>query len=672
MFYFGVDYYPEHWPEERWPVDARLMAEAGMNVVRLAEFAWSKLEPRDGLFDFDWLDRAIEILAKHDIQVILGTPTASPPPWLVQAHPGMFRAREDGRRLTYGNRREYCPNHPQYQENCQRIVTQLAEHYADHPSVIGWQIDNEFGDRCFCPVCMQAFQFWLTQRYTTLDELNHKWGTVFWSHIYNDWKEIPVPVTTGGSPNPGLALDFFRFSSDSYVAFQKQQVDILRAKCPDHFITHNFMGFGYDRLNYYDLARDLDLVAWDNYPRTQWNMAAEASLSFLALGHDTMRGLKGKNFWMMEQQAGSGGWENVSVAPRPGELRMWAYQAIAHGADGMVFFRWRTARFGTEQYWHGLLDHDGTAGRRYVEIKQMGGEIKKIGSQVLGSALKPQVAMLLSYDSRFAFQIQANNPQFNYRDYFHSFYRSLYKRNVLVDVVNSISDLNGYKLVIVPSLHVLPGRAAELLRKFAEGGGVVVITLRSGVKDDFNMVVNSRLPGILAGISGVTVEEYDSLGAEMSNSVEFALPEMAQTSRMPVHTWCDVLKPSSAEVVARYTQDYYSGRAAITRNKFGKGWVVYVGTVGDDPFYDALAGWFVSLAGVKPVLDAPEEVEVTERWQGERRLLFLMNNSRKEQEITLDGSYTDLLINSKLVGKVRVAPLEVRVLIKDKGTAEFK
>lgn len=186
------------------------------------------------------------------------------------------------------------------------------------------------------------------------------------------------------------------------------------------------------------------------------------------------------------------------------------------------------------------------------------------------------------------------------------------------------------------------------------------------------MVVNSRLPGILAGISGVTVEEYDSLGAEMSNSVEFALPEMAQTSRMPVHTWCDVLKPSSAEVVARYTQDYYSGRAAITRNKFGKGWVVYVGTVGDDPFYDALAGWFVSLAGVKPVLDAPEEVEVTERWQGERRLLFLMNNSRKEQEITLDGSYTDLLINSKLVGKVRVAPLEVRVLIKDKGTAEFK
>lgn len=672
MYYFGVDYYPEHWPEERWPVDARLMADAGMNVVRLAEFAWSRMEPNDGIFAFEWLDRAIEILAKHGIQVILGTPTASPPPWLIQEHPGMFRVRDDGRRLTYGNRREYCPNHPQYQEYSQRIVTKMVEHYANHPSVIGWQIDNEFGDRCFCPVCTLAFQNWLSRRYQTLDELNQKWGTVFWSHVYNDWKEIPVPMTTGGSPNPGLALDFYRFSSDSYVAFQRQQIDIIRTHCPGHIITHNFMGFGYDRLNYYDLARDLDLVAWDNYPRTQWKMSAEADLSFLALGHDTMRGLKKKNFWMMEQQAGSGGWESVSVSPRPGELRLWAYQALAHGADGMIFFRWRTARFGTEQYWHGLLDHDGTAGRRYAEIKQMGGEINKIGDQVIDSTIKSQVAILLSYDSRFAFQIQANNPQFNYRDQFHSFYRKLYKRNILVDVIDPIGDLSSYKLVIVPSLHILTDRAAENLKRFVEGGGVAVLTLRSGVKDESNMVVNSRLPGILAGISGVTVEEYDSLGLEMCNAVEFTLPEMAKTSHMPVHTWCDILKPSSAEVIARYTQDFYAGRAAITRNKFRKGWVIYIGTMGDAPFYDALVGWLVSQAGVKPVLDAPEGVEVTERWQGERRLLFLMNHSHKDQEVTLDGSYTDLLFNSKLVGKVRVAPLEVRVLIKDKATAELR
>jgi beta-galactosidase len=672
MYYFGVDYYPEHWPEERWSIDARLMADAGMNVVRLAEFAWSKLEPKEGLFDFDWLDRAIDILANQGISVILGTPTASPPPWMVQEHPGMFRVRDDGRRLTFGNRREYCPNHPQYQDYCQRIVTQMGEHYADNEAVIGWQIDNEFGDRCYCPVCNQAFQVWLSKRYSSLEELNQKWGTIFWSHVYNDWKEIPVPVTTGGSPNPGLALDFYRFSSDSYVLFQKQQIDILRQVSPKHFITHNFMGFGYDRLNYYALARDLDLVAWDNYPRTQWNMAADTSLSYLALGHDTMRGLLGKNFWMMEQQAGSGGWENVSVAPRPGELRLWAYQAIAHGADGMIFFRWRTARFGTEQYWHGLLDHDGTTGRRYEEIKKMGSEMRKLGSQVIGATIKPQVAMLLSYDSRFAFQIQANNPELNYREYFHSFYQAFYKRNVLVDIIHPLNNLTGYKLVVAPVLHVLSSREAENIRRFVENGGIALITLRSGVKDEFNMVVNSRLPGILAGISGVTVEEYDSLSAEMTNAVEFTVPELKMVPRMPVQTWCDVLKPSTAEVVAQYTQDYYAGKPAITRNKFGKGWVIYVGAVGGAGFYELLAGWLLGMSGVKPVLEAPEGIEVTERWQAERKLLFLLNHSKKEQEITLDGSYTDLLINSKLVGKARIAPSEVRILMKDKGTAEFR
>ncbi|HXD08836.1 MAG TPA: beta-galactosidase, partial [Anaerolineales bacterium] len=214
MFYFGVDYYPEQWPEERWPIDAQLMAEAGFNVVRLAEFAWSKMEPREGQFDFDWLDRVIAILHSRGIEVVLGTPTASPPPWLMSKDPELFRVNADGRRVTFGNRRGYCPNHPLYREATARIVTRMAEHYANHSVIIGWQIDNEFGDRCYCPVCAQKFQTWLRNRYSSLAELNQKWGTVFWSHIYNDWREIPLPLNTGGSPNPGLAFDFFRFASD--------------------------------------------------------------------------------------------------------------------------------------------------------------------------------------------------------------------------------------------------------------------------------------------------------------------------------------------------------------------------------------------------------------------------------------------------------------------------
>lgn len=669
MFYFGVDYYPEHWPEERWTEDAQLMAEAGFNVVCLAEFAWSRMEPQEGQYDFDWLDRAISILASHDIRIVLGTPTASPPPWLMAKYPDIFRVREDGRRVTFGNRREYCPNNPVYHAYTRRIVTQMAEHYADHPAVIGWQIDNEFGDRCYCPICAQAFQEWLQSRYTSLDALNQKWGTVFWSHVYTDWDQIPVPLTTGGSPNPGLALDFYRFSSDSYVAYQQVQTDILREMCPDHFVTHNFHGFHYDRLNCFDLARDLDFVAWDNYRRTGWLLQAEVDFSYAALAHGAMRGLKRQNFWVMEQQAGQGGWEMVSVAPRPGELRLWAYQSIAHGADAILFFRWRTARFGTEQYWHGLLDHDGHAGRRYQGIKRMGAEISRVGEQIVGSTVKPSVAMILSYDSRFAFQIQANNPQFSYLGHFHQVYRALHEHHVPIDVVAPIADLSSYKLVVAPALHVVSDAAAENLKRFVEAGGVLIVTPRTGVKDEANAVVNRRLPGLLAELCGVEVEEYDSLGADMHNELEFTPPELASNPPVSVSVWCDVLRPKSASVVARYTQDYYAGKPAITLNRFGQGQVVYVGTMGDARLYETLAGWLLNLVGVQAILAVPKGVEVTERWQGNRRLLFVLNHTDREQEVALDGRHTDLLDGSAaLEGRGTVAPRDVLILLEEDDT----
>ena len=667
MFHFGADYYPEHWPEERWAEDARLMAEAHFTVVRLAEFAWAKMEPADGTFDFDWLDRAIGVLASRGISVILGTPTASPPAWLMTRHPDLFRVRPDGRPMTYGLRREYCPNHPTYHEYTRRIVTQMAEHYADNPAVIGWQIDNEFGDRCYCPVCRAAFQSWLKARYGTLDNLNERWGTIFWSHTYTDWGQIPVPVTTGESPNPALALDFYRFASDSYVAYQRMQSDIIRQHCPHHFITHNLMGFKYDQLNYFDLARDLDFISWDNYRRMQWTIDEGAAIdpSLAALAADTMRGLKRRNFWVMEQQAGQGGWEIVSVAPRPGELRLWAYQTIAHGADAVIFFRWRTARFGTEEYWHGLLEHDGRPGRRYEEIKRMGAEIKRIGERIHGAAIRPAVAMMLDYDSRFAFQIQPNNPRFSYPNHFQEIYRAFFRHQVPVDIVAPMGDLSPYKLVVVPAIYVLAEDAAQNIRRFVEGGGVLLVTQRSGVKDAANAVVNRPLPGLLAELCGVEVEEYDSLGVDMENAVEFTLPELASASPIPVGVWCDVLKATSAEVAARYTQDYYAGKPAITLNRFGRGRAVYAGAVGDGCLYDPLIGWLMGVAGVQPLQAAPDGVEVTERWQGGQRLRFVLNHTAEPREIVLDGRYTDVLGGGILEGRVTIAARDVLALMEE-------
>jgi len=666
MFYFGTDYYPEHWPEARWSEDARLMAEAGINVVRLAEFAWSYLEPRPDHFDFDWLDRALDVLQAHGIQALLGTPTASPPPWVMALYPDAYRVLESGQRQTYGNRREYCPTHPGYRERS-RIVTQaMAEHYAYHPAVIGWQTDNELSGRCYCSICRTNFQTWLQEKYDNLNCLNSAWGTAFWSHVYTDWSQIPLPVETGGIPNPGLDLDYRRFMSDVYVRFQQEQVNILRQTCPHHFITHNFMGFGFDRINCFDLAQALDFVAWDNYPRHAWSLTQDVDAASIALGHDTMRGLKGQNFWVMEQQSGSGGWQMAGLTPRPGEMRLWTYQAIAHGADAIVYFRWRTARFGTEQYWHGILDHHGQPRRRYRELQTIGVELKQVGEQILGAESRPQVAMPLSYDTRFAFQVQPNHPDCEAG--FHTrlladYYAALHRRNVGVDIVAPTADLSQYRLVLAPALHVLSREAADNLRHYVENGGTLLTTARSGVKDEANAVVNAPLPGLLADICGVEVDEYDALPADVNVPLKLELPGLALDAQAAhARLWCDVLTPITAQTVSRYQGEYYAGRAAITLNHFGQGQVLYVGSIGDVALHNAVVGWLVDAASVSPVLTTPDGVEAVARWKDGHRLLFLLNHADQARDIVLPQPLTDLLTGQVTEQQVTLEPKAVMIL----------
>jgi beta-galactosidase len=669
MFYLGVDYYPEQWPEKRWPEDAGLMAGAGVNVVRLAEFAWSYLEPQPDRFRFDWLDRALDVLQARDIRAILGTPTASPPPWVMAVLPDAYRVLASGQRQTYGNRREYCPTHPGYRERGRILTQAMAEHYARHPAVVGWQIDNELSGHCYCAICRDGFQTWLQEKYGSLEALNAAWGTAFWSHVYTEWSQIPVPLETGGVPNPGLDLDYRRFMSDVYVRFQQEQVDILRRSCPNQPITHNLMGFHFDGINYFDLAQTLDVVAWDNYRRTAWSLDRDVDPVPAALGHDTMRGLKGQGFWVMEQQSGSGGWQEVGVNPRPGEMRLWTYQAIAHGADAIVYFRWRTARFGAEQYWHGVLDHHGQPRRRYHELQAIGAELKHVGEQLQGAESRPQVAMLLSYNSRFAFQGQPNHQGFKYSELFASYYAALHRRNVGVDVVPPTADLRRYRLVLAPALHVLDQEAADNLRRYVEQGGTLLTTARSGVKDEANAAVDRPLPALLAGVCGVEVEEYDALPADVKVAVELdwpGLPPGADAAH--ARLWCDVLAPTTAETVARYRANadgpgpYYAARAAITRNRFGRGQAVYVGTLGDKDLIDRVVGWSVDLASVRPALSAPEGVEVVERWTDGHRLLFLLNHADQTRDVVLPRGLTDLLTGQKTGERATLAPKAVMIL----------
>ena len=670
MFRFGADYYPEHWPEERWPEDAQLMKAAGFNVVRMAEFAWSLLEPEEGTFDFAWLDRAIATLAERDIDVVLGTPTASPPPWLMSKQEDLFIVNQDGHRLSYGLRREYCPNNPLYHRHTKQIVAQMAAHYANNPTVIGWQIDNEFGDRCYCEICRGAFHQWLQGRYGSLQTLNEKWGTVFWSHIYTDWSQIPTPLSTARSHNPGLALDYKRFMSDTYRAYQKLQIDILRQTTSRQFITHNLMGFGYPKLDYYDNTADLDFVSWDNYKRMQWNMQAKVDPSSAALSADTMRGLKKQNFWVMEQQSGGGGWEIVAVPPKPGELRLWAYQSIAHGADAIIFFRWRTCRSGTEQYWQGVLEHHGLPGRRYYEVAQMGAELQKIGEFVSGSLVKPQVAIMQSYDTRFAFQVQPNNPRFGYETHLQDIYRGFFNNNVSVEIISEKDPLTGFKVVVIPALYVLPEETAANLERFAAAGGIVVFTPRTGVKDEDNKVVNLKLPGLVARMAGIEINDYVSMPINEDNKIQFGLPDLEEAFTASV--WADVLTATTAKPIAHYAQDYYTDQAAATINAFGDGKVIYLGTLGDATFYAEIVRWVMTLAGIQPLLETPMGVEVAERWRGEQHLLFVLNHTPNSQDLTLAKAHIDLLNGKDFSGNISIAPHGVMILTGEEKNDRFR
>ena len=660
--YYGADYYPEHWPRERWATDARLMQEAGINLVRLAEFSWAKLEPHEGSYDFSWLDEALELLGRHGIHAVLGTPTATPPAWLCQQYPEIMAVERDGRRVTFGMRRQYCPTNETYRALSKRIVTAMAEHYAANPGVIGWQVDNEFGGhlaRCYCPSCLRAFQEWARARYGSLEALNAAWGTAFWSHVYTSWSQIPLPWSTTPVSNPCLELDFWRFASDQWVSYQQVQLDILRALCPEHGITTNFMGFGFQDINYYDLARPLDFVAWDNYPVGTANDPAAAALS-----HATMRGLKSMPFWIMEQQAGPSGWQTISRAPKPGQLRLWAYQSIAHGADAIVFFRWRSCQFNTEEYWHGILDHDGKPRRRYTEVRQMGQELARLGDCLVGANSPKAVAMLLSYDDSFAFHLQPNAEGFSYPELFLNYFRAFHRLGIPVDVISPEADLSPYRLVIAPTLYVLPESWAANLYRYVEGGGNLVIGARSGVKDVSNRVVNMPLPGLLRELCGIKVLEYDALGRAVGSAIRFEPGTIESADVLcPVHTWCDIIDPLDAEVIARYAEEYYAGQPAITRNRFGKGSVVYVGVMGGNQLCGALAAWLIGQAQLRPLLATPSGVEVAARESNGVTYLFVLNHTDAEQIVDLPYPCTDLISERRCHGQCALPAREALILV---------
>lgn len=655
----GVDYYPEHWDESLWEADAVRMKAAGVSLVRMAEFAWSVLEPQEGQYAFGWLDRAIELFSRHGIAVVLGTPTATPPNWLVEQHADVLPVNAQQQPIYPGVRCHRCYNSPSLKRHATRIIGKLTGRYGHNPAVIGWQTDNEIAaNDCHCVHCTQAFRGWLQQKYGSLEQLNQAWGTVVWSGTYTAWSQVNTPL--GGSPhqNPSFLLDYQRFCSDSAAAFNHYQAELLRAGTREQFITHNLWGYPV-MTNYYDLFRSMDFVSVDYYPSTDLKDDSKASIYHGALTLDLTRGVQRKNFWVMEQLSGTPGcWNPMSRAPFPGMIRAHAWQSVSRGADTIVNFRWRSARIGAEQFWHGLHDHHGEPGRRMDEFTRFAAELGQLDNLLSGSCVNNAVALLFSHDQHNAFRIQPQSDDFDYLLNFRTLHKAFLRLGVGTDVINTDQDLSAYKVVVAPYLFLEDPALIAKLEQFARDGGTVLLTTRTGVKTGLNICQPQRLPGQLAALAGLTVEEYDPVGRDTQSII------LRNNRHIACAQWCDVIHPGTATAYAYYASEYYSGSPAITVNAFGKGQAFYIGTVLSLEGYITLLQEILADEALPTALPLPEGVELAIREKDGQRIQFLMNLTNQPMSIVLpERGQRCLLTDQPLGGYQLLQPGEVHISV---------
>lgn len=627
----GVCYYPEHWPKETWRPDAVRMKALGLSWVRIGEFAWSRLEPRPGVLDFEWLAEAIDTLGAAGLKVVIGTPTATPPKWLLERYPDIYGVDAQGRRRGFGSRRHYSFNSPSYWRESERIVTLLAERFGAHPAVAAWQTDNEYGChdtvRSYGEHDLREFRAWLKRRYTTVEALNVAWWNVFWSMEVNSFDEVELPNLTVTEANPSHVLDFYRFSSDAVVAYNKMQAEIIRRYSPGRLITHNAMGFFGD-YDHFKLAHDLDAITWDNYPL---GMLEESPLPdalkahFLRVGHpdlisfnhDLYRGVKRAPFWVMEQQPGQVNWASSNPLPAPGAVKLWSHQAFAHGAAVVSYFRWRAANGAQELMHAGLNLHDGSPDRASQEARAVADELA--GLTPAASQQAP-VALLFDYENLWATNLQRHAKAWDYWAIELSYYLALRAFGLDVDIIHPRMDLKGYRLVVAPALHLVDEALATHLEDYVAAGGLLAVGPRSGFKQPSN-IVWAPAPGPLSRLMGVRIDHVDALRPGISGSVTLGGADFHY------QTWADLLSPTTAEVLATYQTPAYAGVAAITRQRHGQGACVTIGPWGNPALHLAIFSDLLSQTGLPHDL-LPDGVRLTRR--GGLTYLFNFNPHQAE------------------------------------------
>jgi beta-galactosidase len=653
FIWHGGDYNPEQWPSEIWQDDFRLMQEAGITVATIGVFSWVSLQPSENEFTFEWLDTIMDGLCASGIKAVLATPSAAHPHWMTQAYPEIMRSDERGQRNQHGGRVNYCPNSPDYRRFSGDMARRLAERYKNHPALLLWHISNEYSGHCFCETCAAAFRLWLQEKYKTLDELNLRWWTNFWSHRYTDWSQIMPPLRNGEIHLHGLNVDYFRFMSDSNIACYCNERNIIRQITPEIPITTNFMG-AYKPLDYRRWAKDLDIIAWDCYPNPN-QTAGE-----IALLHDTMRGLKdGAPFLLMEQTPSSQNWQWVNAIKRPGVTRLWSYLALAHGAESVMYFQWRRGRGGVEKLHGAIVEHSGRSDTRvFRETTALSAELTKLGDSFLGARTQAKVGIVLDWDNWHALD-DAVGPVRNKRYYetVAKHYCAFYAHNAAMDVIFPDSDLSAYEIVVAPMLYMLKEGFAQKIEAFVQRGGSFIATYLTGLVDETDLAFENGYPGPLQNVLGLWVEEIDALYEGQSNSI------ITDAGEYRCEHLADVVRPTSAETLGTFSTDYYGGMPAFTRNRFGKGSAYYIASDPETAFLKAFYGSLLDEHSI-PHYPAPEGIEITLRHKGEEAFVFVLNHNPQETVFAFgEKSYRDLLSDETCSGQIAMPAYGVRILV---------
>lgn len=659
--YFGGDYNPDQWAEKTIDEDMALFQKLGINLLTLPVFSWAKLEPDEGVYDFEWLDQILDKIWSHGIFVCLATPTTAQPAWLSTCYPEVLPVDRAGRKRTHGMRVYFCINSLKYRERAAAIAREMAIRYSHHPALVMWHVSNEYGTYCYCPACQAKFRLWLRKRYGTIDELNVRWHTAFWGRTVTDFEEIMLPTELNDDYrfNPAIQLDYMRFVTDSTSECFLNEYKVLKEYNPEIPVQTNISGY-IKKLDQFELTKHMDLVGWDNYP---W---PDDPPFYVAMKHDLMRGLKGgQSFALMEQSPNQQNWQPYNRLKRPGEVRRLSYQAMAHGADTCLFFQMRQSVAGQEKFHGSIISHSGREDTRvFKECASLGKELKAIGNVFLRGRTTSQVGILFDWNNWWTLELSSGpSKDMDYLKTISLYYETLYRQNISVDFLSYDTVLEEYDLILAPMAYMMKEGLAERLEAFVKAGGTLITTVMSGLADENDRCVFGAYPGKLRKVLGIWVEETDVLRPQEKNHMKIRQGRFFSQDKYECGFLCDIIHPQPCvEVVAEYLDDFYAGIPCITRNEFGRGEAYYIGTQPEQGFLEELLEGICSVKKICPVYRSKQQVEVACRITQTSEIFFFMNHAASDGWVDLGPDILTSLPESKtLTGVISIGAGDVIV-----------